>query len=169
MTDPSHFTDPKWAAQIRTDQEAKALTWLDEFARCGGKFGGGHREHARTLKDMVMRTGWPDRMQPGPVMPEEPSNDALHIIRHCRVGLTFQDARVIYGSLYRHLIRPKTKTVEVWMVWFSMPWAAPSTGYYADREGCDSLADAKARAQDLTRRGAQFVSVTGPHRQEVPT
>jgi hypothetical protein len=116
--DPASYqTDPKWAAQIRSDQEREALLWLEgqigaESIAVGSTL---VLAHLRTLQAMVVRTGWPDRMMPGPVLPEVPSPDVLLSIGHEMAKSAFWDtasaARTFYRALYAHLTGPNTATV----------------------------------------------------------
>ncbi len=100
-----------------TDDERKAIEWLDEALNAAGPtksdplgqrspFVLPSKNELRTLKAMLAR----------PVMPEEPSTDALAAMQSAvRERPMYSDPTLpAYRALYAHLSKPKTKTV--WIV-----------------------------------------------------
>lgn len=146
MTDPSHFTDPAWAAQITAEEERKAVEWLRSTVPLHGPVVNGY---SATLLRMLAR----------PVMPEEPTTHALLVMDLSAPGES-QFSRTIsermYRALYAHLSRTKTKTV--WRVTWSGIETA-SHAYYA------TLADAAEALVGIVGHGRDVVITIAPIRE----
>lgn len=149
-----------------TEDERKAHDWLalqetTYSSMLPGSLGYSYLESIRTLRSMLSR-----------VMPEEPSTEALEamrdgIFRAARCTAFDHTVEAAYRALYAHLTAPKTKTVEVWHVEYTV-WAC-NDGWQPRVEVCGDKVIAEARAlkfRDLN--GMSAIRVTGPHSQEVP-
>ena len=104
MTDPSHFTDPAWAAQITADEERDALAWVNRWLDgiisdpqepdTAGRW-------ARAVKARLARP-----VMPAPEALNETElsamRDAIHPI-HSEHGAM----RAAYRALYAHMAKPK--------------------------------------------------------------
>lgn len=118
-----------------TAEEKAALDWLETWAF--GTLGDGPNvKHARTLKRLLAR----------PVLPEEPSEEALKAIyggvwRESGMGLGKQDTTAAYRALYAHLTAPP-KPVAVWKV-----------DCYEESSYHDNLSDALLRLNFHARKG----------------
>ena len=140
-----------------TEDERKAVEWLDDLSEKWSL------AHARTIKSMLAR----------PVLPEEPSLDALVAIG--RGGLASPGApweASVYRALYAHLSRSATKEVERWHVEYAQFLVVDGTtgrrDWCAQVQGFDTEAEAQRKAVDVAHCEATCIRVTGPHKQTVP-
>jgi len=108
MTDPTHFTDPKWAAQLTADEEREALAWLGRACLASEVMAGGGTptpesdKHQATIRRMLAR----------PVMPQEPSDGAMQAMLCAYNGSPdYQGWDIKWAAacraLYAHLTKPK--------------------------------------------------------------
>ena len=100
MTNPTHFTDAKWVAQLTADQEREAVAWLDEIAphvKCrSDPLGQRGTAHAATLKSMLSR----------PILPQEPMGVGF-IKEHVGTERYTMGIGRYHRALYAHLTKPK--------------------------------------------------------------
>lgn len=158
MTDPSHFTDPKWAAQIRTDQEREALAAVDRLLA---------PHHAAAITSMLARPTLPEVAPAAAIAAMAKANDANDW------ASDEYRWRSIYQAVFNSVTKPETKTVEVWRV----EWCAKDMGGryvpIAAHYPSELAAQAQETLLERIQRAAQpdgpaCIKVTGPHQQEVP-
>lgn len=125
-----------------TEDERKAMEWLDEAIHRDAKWESvGDEMHRATLKAMLAR----------PVMPEEPTPDALIAMADVWMNTNGMNCwSSIYRALYAHLTAPKTKEVEV------VQWAVV-TGH----GDTISIHRTLANAEEALHRGVAIVRLTG--------
>lgn len=139
-----------------TPEEKAALDWLD-CAEIGGPACRDEDERARTaIKALLAR----------PVLPQEPSAEALRVMRvKCEAEGFSPDhtAYQCYRALYAHLTAPKTKEVEVWF--FEWDYRGVPGGHheYSCPEACLRHLKSTLPLEHYGNR-----RVTGPHKQKVP-
>lgn len=134
-----------------TDDERKAMEWLERAAEAQGPSGA----PLRTLKAMLAR----------PLMPEEPTPAALKVMKDAWSATTPLENGYAseYRALYAHLTAPKTKEVEVWHVEFANNHGCAYVSVRSSRDLAENLAEL------YRQHGHTCIRVTGPHKQKVPT
>lgn len=126
-----------------------------------------HKEHAKTLLNMLADPKVTDEMRGVVVMSKEPTPEALSVMRASAVSLNGVSMQAIYRDLYNHLVEAQA-TVQVWHleVWafnsIDGSWR-PLVDVCESKEGAERL----RAIRDGDDRYCNCV-VTGPHKRRRP-